>query len=85
MLRAPAVALHLELHARALARTFEQRIEHFERAFEGREVPRPPRWGGFRVVPRNVEFWYGAQYRLHERWLYECDDSGEWSKRMLYP
>ncbi|QDA57924.1 pyridoxamine 5'-phosphate oxidase [Thermomonas aquatica] len=65
--------------------TFEQRIEHFERAFEGREVPRPPRWGGFRVVPRNVEFWYGAQYRLHERWLYECDDSGEWSKRMLYP
>ena len=65
--------------------TFEQRIAQFEREFEGREVPRPPRWGGFRVVPRSVEFWYGAQYRLHERWLYECADSGEWSKRMLYP
>ena len=64
--------------------TFEQRIAKFEREFEGRDVPRPPRWTGFRVVPRNVEFWYGAQYRLHERWLYECGADG-WSKRMLYP
>jgi len=65
--------------------TFETRIAHFEHEFEGREVPRPPRWGGFRVVPRSVEFWYGAQYRLHERWLYESVDDGSWSKRMLYP
>ena len=65
--------------------TFEQRIARFEREFEGREVPRPPRWSGFRVVPRAVEFWYGAQYRLHERWLYECGERGDWSKRMLYP
>lgn len=65
--------------------TFEQRIARFEREFEGREVPRPPRWSGFRVVPRAVEFWYGAQYRLHERWLYERDAAGAWSKRMLYP
>ena len=65
--------------------TFEQRIARFEREFEGREVPRPPRWSGFRVVPRAVEFWYGAQYRLHERWLYERDGAGAWSKRMLYP
>ena len=63
---------------------FEQRLGQVEREFEGREVPRPPRWSGFRVVPRSVEFWYGAQYRLHERWLYERDGSG-WSKRMLYP
>ena len=65
--------------------TFEQRIARFEREFEGREVPRPPRWSGFRVVPRAVEFWYGAQYRLHERWLHERDAAGAWSKRMLYP
>ena len=65
--------------------TFEQRIARFEREFEDREVPRPPRWSGFRVVPRAVEFWYGAQYRLHERWLYERDAAGAWSKRMLYP
>ena len=65
--------------------TFEQRIARFEREFEGREVPRPPRWSGFRVVPRAVEFWYGAQYRLHERWLHERDAAGAWAKRMLYP
>ena len=65
--------------------TFEQRIARFEREFEGREVPRPPRWSGFRVVPRAVEFWYGAQYRLHERWLHERDSAGGWSQRMLYP
>lgn len=65
--------------------TFEARLAKFEAEFEGREVPRPPRWSGFRVVPRAVEFWFGAQYRLHERWLYECDADGTWSKRMLYP
>ena len=65
--------------------TFEERLAHFEREFENREVPRPPRWSGFRVIPRAVEFWYGAQYRLHERWLHECGADGVWSKRMLYP
>ncbi|QNN47529.1 pyridoxamine 5'-phosphate oxidase [Thermomonas brevis] len=65
--------------------TFEARLAKFEAEFEGREVPRPPRWSGFRVVPRAVEFWFGAQYRLHERWLYERDADGAWSKRMLYP
>ena len=65
--------------------TFEQRIARFEREFEGREVPRPPRWTGFRVVPHAVEFWYGAQFRLHERWLHERDAGGLWQQRMLYP
>lgn len=65
--------------------TFEARLAKFEAEFEGREVPRPPRWSGFRVVPRAVEFWFGAQYRLHERWLHERDADGAWSKRMLYP
>lgn len=65
--------------------TFESRLEQVTREFEGRDVPRPPRWGGLRVRPDRVEFWYGAEYRLHERWLYESDAAGEWSKRMLYP
>ena len=64
---------------------FDARIAEVEAEFDGRDVPRPPRWTGFRVLPRAVEFWYGARYRLHERWLYERDDEGEWSKRMLYP
>ena len=64
---------------------FEQRLAQAERRFDGRDVPRPPRWTGFRVRPRWIEFWYGADYRLHERWLYERDVAGAWSKRMLYP
>ena len=65
--------------------TFEQRFSDAEREFEGRDVPRPPRWGGFRIAPRSIEIWYGAQFRLHERHLYERDAAGKWAKRMLYP
>ncbi|MEG3192181.1 pyridoxamine 5'-phosphate oxidase [Lysobacter sp. D1-1-M9] len=64
---------------------FVQRIAQVDREFEGREVPRPPRWSGLRVRPERVEFWYGAEFRLHERFAYESDLAGEWSKRMLYP
>jgi pyridoxamine 5'-phosphate oxidase len=65
--------------------TFEQRVARAEAEFDGRDVPRPPRWGGFRVKPETIEFWYGADFRLHERWSYERDRAGEWAKRMLYP
>ena len=64
--------------------TFEARIDAFEKKFEGVEVPRPPHWSGFRVVPEMIEFWYGARFRLHERQRYERVD-GQWRKRMLYP
>lgn len=63
---------------------FEARIAHYEQEFEGRDVPRPPHWGGYRVVPSLIEFWYGAKFRLHERQRYERDGA-TWSKRMLYP
>jgi pyridoxamine 5'-phosphate oxidase len=65
--------------------TFEHRMAQVDQEFEGRAVPRPARWGGLRVRPGKIEFWYGADFRLHERYLYECDRAGEWSKRMLYP
>lgn len=64
---------------------FDRRVAELEREFEGRDVPRPPRWTGLRVRPERIEFWYGAEYRLHERWLYELDCMGRCSKRMLYP
>ncbi|MBA2238845.1 MAG: pyridoxamine 5'-phosphate oxidase [Lysobacter sp.] len=64
---------------------FDRRVAKVEQEFEGRQVPRPPRWTGLRIRPQRIEFWYGAQFRLHERWLYEADAAGEWSKRMLYP
>ncbi|HTD28932.1 MAG TPA: pyridoxamine 5'-phosphate oxidase [Xanthomonadaceae bacterium] len=63
---------------------FETRIADYERKFDGREVPRPPGWSGYRVVPDGFEFWYGADFRLHERRRYDLRD-GVWTKRMLYP
>jgi pyridoxamine 5'-phosphate oxidase len=64
--------------------TFERRIEAFEQRFEGGDVPRPEHWGGYLVVPRRIEFWYGAEFRLHERVTY-AREGGVWSKGLLYP
>ena len=64
---------------------FEQRLQKFEVQFEGRDVPRPDGWSGIRIVPQRIEFWYGVDFRLHERWFYEADAAGNWSKRLLYP
>ena len=64
---------------------FLQRLAAVEQQFEGRQIPRPARWTGLRVKPDRMEFWYGADFRLHERQLYERDRAGGWSKRMLYP
>ncbi len=64
--------------------TFEQRVARYEQQFEGREVARPPHWGGYVVEPDMVEFWYGAEYRLHER--VRWDRHGQtWTSRLLYP
>lgn len=64
---------------------FEQRLEKVEHEFDGRDVPRPPRWTGLRVRPQTIEFWYGADFRLHERQCYELDVAGDWHRRMLFP
>jgi len=64
---------------------FEQRLQHFQNQFADQPVPRPPGWSGFCLIPHYIEFWYGAQFRLHERYCYEKNTDGQWSKRLLYP
>jgi pyridoxamine 5'-phosphate oxidase len=64
---------------------FDTRMAEVETRFADCEVPRPEGWSGYRVAPDAIEFWYGAQFRLHERWRYECDAAGVWTKRMLFP
>ena len=64
--------------------TFEQRFERMQRDFEGRDVPRPPHWGGFRVIPNRIEFWSDRPHRLHERRLFTRSGHG-WAEGLLYP
>jgi pyridoxamine 5'-phosphate oxidase len=63
---------------------FAQRVAEVEERYEGVAVPRPPHWSGFRVVPERIEYWYGANFRLHERQCYSRTD-GVWTQEMLYP
>jgi len=62
----------------------DARIAQYEREFADKPVPRPPHWGGYRLVPDMIELWYGQRARLHDRVRYELAD-GIWTKRLLYP
>jgi pyridoxamine 5'-phosphate oxidase len=63
---------------------FEERFEQEKRQFEGRDVPRPPHWRGYRIVPKKMEFWSDRPHRLHERRLFTLED-GCWGEGLLYP
>jgi pyridoxamine 5'-phosphate oxidase len=69
------------LPSRAL---LEQRMEELERQYEGKAIPRPPHWSGFRVVPERIEFWHSRPNRLHERLVY-LRDGVTWRTELLYP
>ncbi|THG42081.1 pyridoxamine 5'-phosphate oxidase [Sphingomonas olei] len=63
---------------------FEGRFEAMQFRFEGSDVPRPPHWGGYRVVPDRIEFWQDRAHRLHERRLFTREEAG-WTEGLLYP
>jgi pyridoxamine 5'-phosphate oxidase len=64
--------------------TFEQRFEEMKTRFEGHDVPRPPHWRGYRVIPDRIEFWTDRPHRLHERQLF-VRAGDDWSEGLLYP
>jgi pyridoxamine 5'-phosphate oxidase len=65
--------------------TFEARFREVEARFANGDVPRPPRWSGWRVAPARIEFWQDREFRLHERTLYLPDGQGGWTTQLLYP
>ncbi|MEX2109386.1 MAG: pyridoxamine 5'-phosphate oxidase [Gemmatimonadaceae bacterium] len=64
--------------------SLDERVAKFEKEFEGRDVPRPIFWSGFRVRPERIEFWKNKPNRLHERHLYTRNDD-RWKIETLYP
>jgi pyridoxamine 5'-phosphate oxidase len=62
----------------------ERRFAAAGHQYEGKPVPRPLHWSGYRIVPRSIEFWSDGAHRLHERRLF-TNDGGRWSEGLLYP
>jgi pyridoxamine 5'-phosphate oxidase len=63
----------------------EEKTKELEARFEGRQVPRPAHWGGYRVVADYVEFWQGRPSRLHDRLAYTKQPDGSWKIERLSP
>lgn len=62
----------------------EERFSEFKIKFRGKDVPLPPSWGGYRIIPSSFEFWQEGKHRLHDRILYSCSDDG-WKISRLSP
>jgi pyridoxamine 5'-phosphate oxidase len=73
--------------SRPLARRGEldERWAELEAQYADADVPRPPHWGGFRVAPREIEFWQGRANRLHDRFAYTRTVDGRWERVRLAP
>jgi pyridoxamine 5'-phosphate oxidase len=63
----------------------EQRLQELKAKYENQDIPRPPYWGGLRVIPTEIEFWQGRSSRLHDRILYTRLDDGDWKIQRLSP
>jgi len=63
----------------------EGRLAEYEVKYPGEEIPRPPFWSGFRVLPERFEFWQNMPFRLHDRTIYTRAANGGWTIGKLYP
>ncbi|MCT7557691.1 pyridoxamine 5'-phosphate oxidase [Aliarcobacter butzleri] len=63
----------------------EQKFDEIKNKFVNGEVPFPSFWGGYIIKPTKIEFWQGGQDRLHDRFLYELKENGDWSISRLAP
>ncbi len=63
----------------------ENEFQKIKQKFRNKEVPLPSFWGGYRVVPYEIEFWQGRRNRLHDRFEYTIQDDGSWAIERLSP
>lgn len=57
-----------------------------EKKYQGQEIPCPPHWGGFHILPLKIEFWFGRQGRMHDRFVYERPSpTAPWTRYMKAP
>ena len=63
----------------------DQRFHELEANYRDRPVPRPPHWGGYRVIPGEIEFWQGRTDRLHDRFVYRLREPKDWIIERLSP
>ncbi|HWB19193.1 MAG TPA: pyridoxamine 5'-phosphate oxidase [Phycisphaerales bacterium] len=60
-------------------------VKRMQQRYEGKSVPRPPHWGGYRISLDLMEFWQGHSFRLHDRVQYTAKTEGGWKVERLYP
>jgi len=63
----------------------DQRFHELEANYGDRPIPRPPHWGGYRVIPVEIEFWQGREDRLHDRFVYRLREPKDWIIERLSP
>lgn len=63
----------------------EQKMQELQSKYANQDIPRPPHWGGLRVIPTEIEFWQGRSSRLHDRLLYTLVENSDWQISRLSP
>jgi pyridoxamine 5'-phosphate oxidase len=66
-------------------KVLEDAVENYIQQFDGKDVERPPHWGGYCLIPDYIEFWQGRDSRLHDRICYYQHSDGSWIRSRLAP
>lgn len=86
--RGSRIGAWASLQSRPLAdrATLERAVEAETARFDGDDVPRPPHWNGYRLVPLEIEFWHDRPFRLHDRLVFKrASPDAPWTRTRLYP